>query len=105
MAASCPMAAPSWCSPIIRVRRSGVARGAYVVVEPAGRRDVTLIATGSEVSLALAAAQTLTSEGIRAAVVSAPCFELFQRQAPAYRRAVLGSAPRVCVEAAIEGGW
>ncbi|WP_307269169.1 transketolase [Labrys wisconsinensis] len=85
--------------------RGGVARGAYVVVEPDGGRDVTLIATGSEVSLALGAAEALAADGIRAAVISAPCFELFQRQAPDDRRAVLGSAPRVGVEAAIEGGW
>ncbi len=84
---------------------SGAAQGAYVVVEPAGGRDVTLIATGSEVSLALTAARKLAEEGVRAAVISAPCFALFARQPPAYRRAVLGAAPRVGVEAAIEGDW
>jgi transketolase len=82
-----------------------VALGAYVVVEPDGGRDVTLIATGSEVSLALKAATLLASEGIHAAVVSAPCFDLFRRQSDEYRADVLGAAPRVGIEAAIEGDW
>jgi transketolase len=82
-----------------------VGLGAYVVVEPDGPRDVTLIATGSEVCVALEAAELLADEGLRAAVVSAPCFELFGRQSPEYRKRVLGKAPRVGVEAAVEGGW
>jgi transketolase len=82
-----------------------VARGAYVVIEPEGGRDVTLVATGSEVSIALVAARLLADDGIRAAVVSAPCFDLFRQQPSAYRAAILGSAPRVGVEAAIEGDW
>ncbi len=79
-------------------------RGAYVLRD-APDRQVTLIATGSEVEIAIAAANLLTAEGIRAAVVSAPSFELFSAQAPAYRTAVLGSAPRVGIEAAIRQGW
>lgn len=82
-----------------------VARGAYVVIEPEGGRDVTLIATGSEVSIAIAAARLLADDGIRAAVVSAPCFDLFRQQSGEYRAAILGSAPRVGVEAAVEGDW
>jgi transketolase len=82
-----------------------VAFGAYVVVEPKGGRDVTLIATGSEVSIALEAATLLANDNIRAAVVSAPCFDLFRQESREYRAAVLGSAPRVGVEAAIEGDW
>ncbi len=82
-----------------------VARGAYVLREAAGARDVTLIATGSEVEIAVQAAELLAGEGIRAAVVSAPCFELFAEQDAQYRAEVLGSAPRVGVEAAIEQGW
>jgi transketolase len=81
------------------------ARGAYLLAEPEGGRDVTLIATGSELSLALAAADILAAQRIRAAVVSAPSFELFARQPPAYRGTVLGEAPRVGVEAAIRQGW
>ncbi|SEH59152.1 transketolase [Tardiphaga sp. OK245] len=82
-----------------------VGRGAYVVIEPEGGRDVTLIATGSEVSIAIAAARLLADDGIRAAVVSAPCFDLFRQQSGEYRAAILGSAPRVGVEAAVEGDW
>ena len=82
-----------------------VALGAYVVLEPEGGRDVTLIATGSEVSIALKAAQLLAGDSVRAAVVSAPCFELFHRQTREYRARVLGSVPRIGIEAAIEGDW
>ena len=82
-----------------------VAFGAYVAVEPEDGRDVTLIATGSEVSIALEAASLLEKDGVRAAVVSAPCIELFRRQSREYRTAVLGRVPRVGVEAAIEGDW
>jgi transketolase len=82
-----------------------VARGAYVVVEPEDGRDVTLIATGSEVSIALEAAKLLANDGVEAAVVSAPCFDLFRREPREYREEVLGRAPRVGVEAAVEGDW
>ena len=82
-----------------------VALGAYVVVEPEGNRDVTLIATGSEVSIALQAAKLLASDSVRAAVVSAPCFDLFRRQSHEYRNSVLGRVPRIGVEAAVEGDW
>ena len=82
-----------------------VALGAYVVVEPEGGRDVTLIATGSEVSIVMQAAKLLAADNVRAAVVSAPCFELFRRQSREYRADVLGPAPRIGVEAAIEGEW
>ncbi len=82
-----------------------VALGAYVVVEPEGGRDVTLIATGSEVSVALNAARLLAGDSIRAAVVSAPCFDLFRQQTGEYRARVLGSVPRIGVEAAVEGDW
>jgi transketolase len=81
------------------------AKGAYVLSEPKGGRDVTLIGTGSEVALAVQAAKALEGEGVRAAVVSMPCFELFAAQNESYRNAVLGSAPRVAVEAAAAFGW
>ncbi len=81
------------------------AQGAYVLIEPAAKRDVTLIATGSEVSLAVVAAHQLGEAGIHAAVVSAPCLEIFARQPAAYRNAVLGHAPRIGVEAGLEGAW
>ena len=81
------------------------AKGGYLLIEPKGERDVTLIGTGSELALAVQAAKALAGEGIAAAVVSMPCFELFGAQAESYRSAVLGSAPRVAVEAAVELGW
>jgi transketolase len=82
-----------------------VAFGAYVVVEPEDGRDATLIATGSEVSIAIEAAKLLAKDGVRAAVVSAPCFDLFRQQSREYRTAVLGRVPRIGVEAAVEGDW
>jgi len=81
------------------------AKGAYVLRDVNGTRDVTIIATGSEVEIALAAADKLAADGVKAVVVSAPCFEAFDRQPQAYRDAVLGSAPRVGVEAAVRQGW
>jgi len=82
-----------------------VARGAYLAIDPQDKRDVTLIATGSEVAIAIEAARLLEKDGLRVAVVSAPCLELFAQQPADYRRAVLGQGPRVGIEAAIEGGW
>ncbi len=80
-------------------------QGAYVLREPQGARDVTLIATGSEVEIALAAADLLAGQGVRAAVVSAPCFELFAARPEAERERVLGRAPRIGIEALIRQGW
>lgn len=81
-------------------------RGGYVLSEADGTaRDVTLIATGSEVSLAVEAQALLVAEGISAAVVSLPCWEAFERQDAAYRAEVLGTAPRIAIEAAGELGW
>ena len=82
-----------------------VALGAYVVVEPEGARDVTLLATGSEVSIALEAAKLLAQDNVRAAVVSAPCLDLFRRQSRDYQAQVLGLSPRIGIEAAVEGEW
>ncbi|MTE00308.1 transketolase [Paracoccus sp. YIM 132242] len=80
-------------------------RGAYVLRATPTARDVTLIATGSEVEIALAAADLLRADRINAAVVSAPCFELFAAQDRAYRQGVLCDAPRIGIEAAIRQGW
>jgi transketolase len=81
------------------------ARGAYVLAEADGERQVTLLATGSEVSVAMAAREALAQDGLRAAVVSMPCWEIFDKAPKEYRDAVLGSAPRVAVEAAVRFGW
>jgi len=81
------------------------AKGAYVLREPDGGRDVTLIATGAEVGIAVEAADALASEGVRAAVVSMPSMELFRAQPEAYRAQVLGSGPRVAIEAGIVQCW
>jgi len=82
-------------------------RGAYVLVEAeGGKRLVTLLATGSEVAVALGARELLQAEGIPTAVVSMPCWELFDGQDAAYRRDVLGEGTvRVGVEAAMRFGW
>ncbi|WP_404432619.1 transketolase [Microbacterium lacus] len=85
-----------------------VAKGAYVLIDaPAGTPDVILIATGSEVQLAVAARETLAAEGINARVVSAPSLEWFAEQDAAYRESVLPKAvkARVSVEAGIALTW
>jgi len=83
------------------------AKGAYVLAEgESGDRKVTLLATGSEVEIAVAARATLEAEGISTAVVSMPCWELFDAQDDAYRASVLGEGTvRVGVEAAMRFGW
>ena len=82
------------------------ARGAYILSPADRERQVTLIASGSEVALALEAQQRLREEGIFAAVVSMPCRELFVEQPHHYQDEVLGpEVPRVAVEAAGELGW
>jgi len=94
--------------PLLRTAANGEnlsAKGAYVLIEPRNARDVTLIGTGSELSLAVAAAKMLEAEGIGAAVVSMPCWELFEAQSKNYQDSVLGEGPRVAVEAAVPLGW
>jgi transketolase len=81
------------------------AMGGYLIREPARKRDVTLMASGSEVAIAVEAAEMLGAEGIAAAVASIPCFELFDAQPPAFRKAVLNAAPRIAVEAAVRDSW
>ena len=82
------------------------AQGAYVLADAVGRRQAILIATGSEVSIALAARDTLQAEGIGTRVVSMPCMELFAAQDAAYRRRVLPGGPvRVVIEAGVRQGW
>lgn len=83
------------------------ARGAYVLQEPeGGPRELTLMATGSELQLAVAAREIMQREGVPTAVVSMPCWLLFEEQGKEYRRSVLGETyARVAVEAAVEQGW
>lgn len=95
--------------PLLRTEATGEnqsSKGAYVLAEAeGGRRDVTIVATGSEVGLAVEARALLAKDGLRAAVVSMPCWELFAAQPVAYRETVLGSAPRIGVEAGVGFGW
>ncbi|WP_234853505.1 transketolase [Paracoccus everestensis] len=81
------------------------AKGAYVIRQFGEGRDVTLIATGTEVQLAVQAAETLHGQGLAVAVVSMPSWELFDAQPEDYRNATLGDAPRIAVEAAGKFGW
>ncbi|WP_295047813.1 transketolase [uncultured Paracoccus sp.] len=81
------------------------ARGAYVIRQFGEGRDVTLIATGTEVAIAVDAAEALHADGLSVAVVSMPSWELFDAQPEAYRKATLGDAPRIAVEAAGKFGW
>jgi transketolase len=81
------------------------ARGGYVIRPAATERKATILATGSEVAIAVEAQALLAAEGIGAAVVSLPCWELFDQQSAAYRKEVLGTGPRVAVEAAGPFGW
>ena len=81
------------------------AKGGYILAGDAKKRQATIIATGSEVSLAMEARAKLAEEGLEVTVVSMPCCELFDAQPEPYREEVLGHAPRVAVEAASKFGW
>lgn len=81
------------------------AKGAYVLSDCDGERQATILATGSEVEIAMNAQALLKEDGINAAVVSMPCWELFEQQDASYQDAVLGAGPRVAVEAGLQMGW
>jgi transketolase len=82
------------------------ARGAYELAPASAKAEVSLFASGSEVSLCLAAQAELEKKGVPTRVVSVPCFELFFMQPAQYRHAVIGDAPvRLAVEAAVRMGW
>ena len=85
----------------------GVRRGAYVLVDTEGTPDVVLIGTGSEVQLAVEAAETLAADGVAARVVSAPCLDWFEQQDEDYRESVIPTSvrARVSVEAGIAMPW
>jgi transketolase len=85
---------------------AAVARGGYVLAEPEGAPEVILIGTGSEVSVAMDAADTLTTAGRSVRVVSMPCMEDFANQDSAYRNSVLpGGVPTLSIEAGVTFGW
>jgi len=88
-------------------QRADIARGGYVLRDCAGTPEAIVMATGSEVQLALAAADALAAKGRKVRVVSMPCSTTFDRQDAAYRESVLPSAvrARVAVEAAAVDGW
>ncbi len=95
--------------PTVRVThqlKNQVALGAYVVAEAESKRQAILMATGSEVSVAMDARAILEAQGIGTRVVSMPCWELFEEQDERYRRKILPAGPvRVAVEAGIRFGW
>ena len=95
--------------PVVRTQhktKNLTAQGAYVLAEAEGKRQAILIATGSEVSVAMAARDILQAEGIGTRVVSMPCMELFAAQDEAYRKRVLPGGPvRVGIEAGVRMGW
>ena len=80
------------------------AKGAYVLIEDAAAQ-VTFLTTGTEMTIALKAREMLAAEGIGARVVSMPCWDLFEEQPKSYRDQVIGTLPRVAIEAAAPLGW
>ncbi|MCT8160619.1 transketolase [Pseudoruegeria sp. SHC-113] len=95
--------------PTVRTEHKNVnltARGGYVLSQSEGKAQVVLMATGSEVEVALKAQAALQAEGIGTRVVSMPCMELFAAQDEAYRRKVLGAGTvRIAIEAGVRQGW
>ena len=95
--------------PLVRTEHTDenlCARGAYELSPANGEAKVTLIATGSEVGIALEAQKQLQTEGIGARVVSAPCLELFEQQSTEYKKQMLGEGTvRIAIEAAVQYGW
>jgi transketolase len=96
--------------PTVRTEHKGTnlsEKGAYVLADADGQRQVILIATGSEVHIAMEARDTLQSQGIGTRVVSMPCMELFAAQDDLYRKRVLpgGNIIRIGVEAGVRQGW
>jgi len=80
-------------------------KGAYVIYGDSSIRDLTILSSGSEVSIAIGAAKELKEENISVAVISMPCWELFEKQELSYRKEILGNKPRIAIEASISFGW
>ena len=99
-------AEPAAASPRTLDERNKCVAGAYEISPAQGKAQVSIFATGSEVSIAVEAQKLLAARGVPARVVSVPCFELFLASPEATRRAVIGDAPvKVGVEAAVRQGW
>jgi transketolase len=81
------------------------AKGGYVLAEADGERQATILATGSEVEIAMTARDALQADGVPTAVVSLPAWNLFDAQEKSYRDGVLGTGVRVAIEAAVSMGW
>jgi transketolase len=81
------------------------AKGGYVLADSEGERQATILATGSEVEIAMAARDALQADGVPTAVVSMPAWNLFDAQEKSYRDSVLGTGVRVAIEAAVQMGW
>ncbi len=88
-----------------KTNKNLVSNGGYILNNISKDRDITLIATGSEIEIAMEAYEIMFKEGIKASVVSLPCWELFDRQGEEYKNQVLGNCPRIAIEAASEMGW
>ena len=93
--------------PIVTPADDSLARGAYILARAdSGKPDIALLATGSEVSLALKARELLAEDGMQARVVSMPCWELFDAQPQSYRESVLlPGVPRLSIEAGVTLAW
>ena len=93
--------------PLLRqdAKENKSAKGGYIIAGDINKRQATIIATGSEVSLAIDAYNKLKEEGVNVAVVSMPCTELFDNQDIKYQEEILGNKPRIAVEAASKFGW
>ena len=79
--------------------------GAYIISPAQGEREITILATGSEVAIAVKAQKLLLERNIEAVVISMPCWRLFEKQKVAYRKKILGHAPIIAIEAASPFGW
>ena len=94
--------------PAIRDEKSSenlTKKGGYILKNANGKRDVTLIASGSEVEIAIKTSELLLEANINAAVISLPCWELFENQSEEYKSEVLGNVLKVGIEAGSEMGW
>ena len=88
-----------------KTNKNLVSYGGYILNSISKDRDITLIATGSEIEIAMEASEIMYKEGVKATVVSLPCWELFDKQSEEYKNQVLGNCPRIAIEAASEMGW